>query len=107
MEEKEVTTSGQEKERTDQQKTRKPSYEELVNIINQLNQQAQNLARQNDDLKRQLQQASGTEARLFYLFKILECRTAFDSDFIIEVSDEIKDIMTIKDEQPEKEDKEA
>lgn len=43
----------------------------------------------------------GAETRLHFLFKILENKSVFDTDYIIEVADEVKDIMAIKNEEPE------
>ena len=103
MEEK-VVTSGQENPGTEEEKNQqkfdinKVPREELVNALSQLNQQCKGLARQNEELKMRLQQVDGIETRLHYLFKILENKFAFEEDYIIEVADEIKDIMTIKEE---------
>lgn len=65
------------------------SYEELKNVAGQLSQQ-------NQQLNMMLQQANMTNVfkRLDYLFKILENKDCFDSDFIITCSDEIVTIMT-------------
>ena len=49
----------------------------------------------------------GAQTRLHFLFKILENKFAFDSDYIIEIADEIKDIMTIKTEPETKPETEA
>lgn len=100
MEEKEVAMSGQEtqNENVNNEGTKKVSYDELVNIANQLNQQCQALARQKQELIERLEQLNGVEARLHYLFKILENRFAFDDEYVVDVADEIKEIMTIKDE---------
>lgn len=54
-----------------------------------------------------MNQMSGAQTRLYFLFKILENRSAFaDPDYIITVCDEIKDIMTIREEETKKETKE-
>lgn len=100
MEEKEVITSGQENPEAKQEQKRL-SYDELRNIAAQLDQQCQMLSRQNSELRDRLAQTNGIEARLHYMFKILENKFAFDEDYIIEVADEIKDIMTIKNDAPE------
>ena len=68
---------------------KKLSYEELQNVASQLSQQ-------NQQLNIMLQQANMTNIfkRLDYLFKVLENKDCFDSDFVITCSDEIKDIIT-------------
>ena len=67
---------------------KKLSYEELQNVASQLSQQ-------NQQLNIMLQQANMTNIfkRLDYLFKILENKNCFDSDFVITCVDEIKDII--------------
>ena len=91
MEEKEVITSGQEK--NDGQEGRKLTYNELMGVINQLKQYSQDLTRQNEALEAELRQRDGVDARMFYLFKILENRAAFETEFVINVTDEIVEIM--------------
>ena len=98
MEEKEAIMSGQPDSEIKNEKhdVKKPSYDEVVGFVRQLNQQCQALLKQNEELKDQLRQAAGIDTRLFYLFKVLENRVSFDSDFLISVAEEVKDIMTIK-----------
>lgn len=82
---------------------KKLSYEELQNVASQLSQQ-------NQQLNIMLQQANITNIfkRLDYLFKILENKGCFDSDFVITCADEIKDIITGPvEETKEEEEKEA
>lgn len=66
----------------------KLSYEELQNVASQLSQQ-------NQQLNMMLRQAnmSNTFKRLDYLFKVLELRECFNSDFVIGCSDEIVGII--------------
>ena len=68
---------------------KKLSYEELQNVASQLSQQ-------NQQLNLMLQQANMTNIfkRLDYLFKVLELKDCFDSEFVITCSDEIKELMT-------------
>lgn len=99
MEEKEVTMSGQDPKTTDEKK--EMTFDELKNIATQLAQQNRALQARVNELMEQLDQVGGIQARLHYLFKILENRSAFgDPDYIITVCEEIKNIMTIKEEQP-------
>ena len=82
---------------------KKLSYEELQNVASQLSQQ-------NQQLNIMLQQANMTNIfkRLDYLFKVLENKDCFDSDFVITCSAEIKDIITGPvEETKEEEEKEA
>ena len=70
-------------------KKKELSYEELKNVAGQLSQQ-------NQQLNMMLQQANMTNMfkRMDYLFKVLELKQCFDSEFIIACSDEIKERMT-------------
>ena len=81
---------------------KKLSYEELQNVASQLSQQ-------NQQLNLMLQQAmTNIFKRLDYLFKVLENKDCFDSDFVITCADEIKDIITGPvEETKEEEEKEA
>ena len=70
-------------------KKKELSYEELKNVAGELSQQ-------NQQLNMMLQQANMTNMfkRMDYLFKVLELKQCFDSEFIIACSDEIKELMT-------------
>lgn len=72
---------------------KKLSYEELENV-------ARELSQQNQQLNMMIQKSNMSNAfkRLDYLFKVLECRDCFNSDFIVACSDEIVNIMTIPEE---------
>ena len=108
MEEKEAAMSGQKTPDNKEEKfdINKVSREELVNIVTQLNQQLQMSYGQINELKNRLIQIDSMEARLHYLFKVLENRNAFgDPEYIISVCDEIKEILTIKDDEEKKEEK--
>ena len=69
----------------EENKKKELSYEELKNVAGQLSQQ-------NQQLNMMLQQANMTNMfkRMDYLFKILELKNCFDSEFVITCSDEIK-----------------
>lgn len=77
------------------------SYEELKTVAGQLSQQNQQL----NAMLRQSNMANVFK-RLDYLFKILELRSCFNSDFVIACSDEIVSMMTPAEENPENTDKE-
>lgn len=66
----------------------KPTYEELAEAL-------QKLHKQNRELLEAVRQCNLTNMfkRLDYLFKVIENRTAFDSEFLISCIDEIKSTM--------------
>lgn len=70
-------------------KQQKLSYEELANAASQLSQQ-------NQQLNMMLQQANMTNTfrHLDYLFKVLEFKDCFNSEFVISCSDNIVELMT-------------
>ena len=80
----------------------KMSYEQLENIAHQLSEQ-------NRQLYTKLQESNliNMFKRLDYLFKVLENKETFDSEFINACTNEIKELMTIPDnveqEEAEKE----
>ena len=80
----------------EENKKKELSYDELKNVAGQLSQQ-------NQQLKMMLQQANMTNMfkRMDYLFKILELKDCFDTEFVITCSDEIKELMTPPVEQEE------
>lgn len=73
----------------EEKKKKELSYEELKNVAGQLSQQ-------NQQLNMMLQQAnmSNMFKRMDYLFKVLELKECFDSEFVIACSEEIKGLMT-------------
>lgn len=87
MEKKETTMSQAEA-------PKKLSYEELETL-------AQQLSTQNRQLYTELQgmQVEHLFKRLDYLFKVLEYRSTFKLDFVLACVDEIKSIMTVKDNE--------
>ena len=66
----------------EENKKKELSYDELKNIAGQLSQQNQQLNMTN------------IFKRMDYLFKVLELKDCFDSEFVITCSDEIKELMT-------------
>jgi hypothetical protein len=70
----------------------KLTYEQLENAANQL------LA-QNDELRRTLMELSNAMRRLDYLFKVLDHVALFDVDFVDNCTAEIVQLMTIPEKQ--------
>lgn len=66
----------------------------------QLNEACAQLSQQNHYLGIQLQQAQANlmSKRLDYLFTVLNYKDLFDSDFVIECTDEIKEALQIKED---------
>lgn len=94
MEEKNVKMSVKEGKKEKEQKL---SYDQLNDVCNQLYQQNQNLARQ-------LQQVnmSNMFKRLDYLFMVLRYESVIkDADFISSCVAEIKDALTISQQEEE------
>lgn len=78
--------------------TEKLSYEELSNVCNQLDTKCRQLSQQ----LYQLQQSQAL-LRLEFLFKIIDKKDSFDKTFVDDCINEIKEIMTIKEESEIKE----
>ena len=70
----------------------KLTYEQLENAANQL------LA-QNNELKRALYEISNATKRLDYLFKVLDHAALFDVDFVDKCVEEIVQLLTIPEKQ--------
>lgn len=70
----------------------KLTYEQLENAANQL------LA-QNNELRRTLMELSNAMRRLDYLFKVLDHVALFDVDFVDNCTAEIVQLMTIPEKQ--------
>lgn len=77
---------------------KKLSYEELEKAANEL-------LMQNQQLYTELQKANMANVfkRMDYLFKVVEFNTVFDTEFVNNCTAEIKDMMTIKEDNPTKE----
>ena len=76
----------------------KMSYEQVVDIANQLQSQ-------NRELMMRMQGLADVYHRLDYLFKVVESAAQFDADFVKACTTEIQDIITIpKEEEKESED---
>ena len=87
------------------EETKKISYEDLQKAAGQLYQQNQQLIARCKQYEEQMQRLNNVEVRLHYLFEVLDKGSYFDNDFIDICVNEIKEIMTIK-EEPEEEIKE-
>lgn len=103
MEEKKVIK----KEET-KREVKKLSYEELENAAKQITAQAQNVARENQQLRAALQQASLTNmyTELNFKFKVLEFASAFSPEFVDKCVKSIEEIMTPAPEEEESNNKE-
>ena len=89
------------------EETKKISYEDLQKAAGQLYQQNQQLIAKCKQYEEQMQRLNNVEVRLHYLFEVLDKGSYFDNDFIDTCVNEVKEIMTIKEEtEEEKEDKE-
>lgn len=73
---------------------KKLSYEELENVAVQLQ-------RRCVELERKLRDIGIASFRLEYLFKVIENKDNFSSDFIGDCIKEVEDILTIKDSNTE------
>lgn len=87
------------------EETKKISYEDLQKAAGQLYQQNQQLIARCKQYEEQMQRLNNVEVRLHYLFEVLDKGSYFDNDFIDICVNEVKEIMTIK-EEPEEEIKE-
>ena len=85
-------------ENADKAKKEKMSYEELENIAHQLSEQSRVLVQK-------LQEANmgNMFKRLDYLFKIIEFEHRFDDTFTNKCVKEIQDMISIPEEEPNKE----
>lgn len=87
-------------------KNKKLSYEELENAAKQISQQAEALFRENQQLKKAVQnlsnQAGYTE--LDFKFKVLKYQDRFKPEFVKTIINEIEDTMSSKEEVEESKD---
>lgn len=93
------------------EETKKISYEDLQKAAGQLYQQNQQLIARCKQYEEQMQRLNNVEVRLHYLFEVLDKGSYFDNEFIDICVNEVKEIMTIKEDpkeeiKEEKEDKE-
>lgn len=79
---------------------KKLTYEQLNDACNQLWQQNKQLVSRNMELEQ-----FALNKRLDYLFKVLELSNKFTSDFVVNCSSEIEEIMTVPQEPEEVEEK--
>ena len=87
---------------TDGEKVQKMSYEQLEQVAHQLSEQAR-------DLYNQLQKAdlNNMFKRLDYLFKVVENKDKFNLIFFDRCIKEIEEIMTVPEQEENKDNKEA
>ena len=105
MEENQNKTVNMAGKEVKKEETKKISYEDLQKAAGQLYQQNQQLIAKCKQYEEQMQRLNNVEVRLHYLFEVLDKGSYFDNDFIDVCVNEIKEIMTIK-EEPEEENKE-
>lgn len=79
---------------------KKLTYEQLNDACNQLWQQNKQLVSRNRELEQFV-----LNKRLDYLFKVLELSSKFTSDFVVNCSSEIEEMMTVPQEPEETEEK--
>lgn len=94
MEEKEI-----------KKEVKKLSYEELENAAKQITAQAQSVARENQQLRAALQQAtmSNMYTELNFKFKVVEFASAFTPEFVDRCVKSIEETMTPPPEEKEEE----
>ena len=105
MEENQSKTVNMTGKEVKKEENKKISYEDLQKAAGQLYQQNQHLIAKCKQYEEQMQRLNNVEVRLHYLFEVLDKGSYFDDDFIEVCVNEIKEIMTIK-EEPEEENKE-
>ena len=105
MEENQNKTVNMTGKEVKKEETKKISYEDLQKAAGQLYQQNQQLIAKCKQYEEQMQRLNNVEVRLHYLFEVLDKGSYFDDDFIEVCVNEVKEIMTIK-EEPEEENKE-
>ena len=107
MEENQSKTVDMTGKEVKKEEAKKISYEDLQTAAGQLYQQNQQLIAKCKQYEEQMQRLNNVEVRLHYLFEVLDKGSYFDNDFIDVCVNEVKEIMTIKEEpEEEKEDKE-
>lgn len=87
----------------EEKSNKKLSYEQLENAARQLSAQFDAVVKENQQLRSVTQklQLDNLFTELNFRFKVLEFRDVFDEDFVDKVVNEIKSIMTIKEEEEE------
>lgn len=78
----------------------KLTYEQLESVAHQLQSQNQQLFQQINAIR-----IENMFKRLEFLFKVVEDSDRFPSDFVIKCTDEIVDMMTLKEEEPKEDEK--
>jgi hypothetical protein len=106
MEENQNKTVNMTGKEVKKEEPKKISYEDLQKAAGQLYQQNQQLIAKCKQYEEQMQRLNNVEVRLHYLFEVLDKGSYFDNDFIDVCVNEVKEIMTIK-EEPEEENTEG
>lgn len=102
MEEKNETKMVELKNNSQENKSKKLSYEELENVAHQLSEQSRQLYAQLQEVNR-----SNLFTRLEYLFKVVENAPSFSEEFSRACVDEIQELMTIPKDEVEEESNET
>ena len=92
-------------EKETKKEVKKLSYEELENAAKQITAQAQSVARENQQLRAALQQAtmSSMYTELNFKFKVVEFASAFTPEFVDRCVKSIEETMTPPPEEKEEE----
>ena len=88
-----------EDKKTVNKKASKPTYEELEAAMYNLTEKLNKAYKDNQYLVNQLNGINNTFTRLNYLFKVLENSQHFNSDFIINLVEEIENCMKIHEDK--------
>ena len=107
MEENQSKTVNMTGKEVKKEETKKISYEDLQKAAGQLYQQNQQLIAKCKQYEEQMQRLNNVEVRLHYLFEVLDKGSYFDDDFIEVCVNEVKEIMTIKEEAEENKEEES
>ena len=97
-----------EEKKETKKEVKKLSYEELENAAKQITAQVQNLAKENQQLKMALQQASISNmyTELNFKFKVVEFANAFTPEFVDMCVKSIEETMTPEEEETTEDNKE-
>lgn len=74
------------------------TYEQLNDVAIQLSQQLENAKKQLSAVN-----MANLFRRLDYLFKVVELNSSFDSEFVVNCTEEIKTLMTVPEEKEDSE----
>lgn len=92
-------------EKEEKKETKKLSYTELENAAKQISAQADALYKENQQLRQAIQNLSrqNVYAELNLMFKVVENKASFSSDFVVSIVEQIEKEMAIVDKASEEE----